>query len=224
MKESINAIFFDLDGTLLDTAPDLAFALNTILVEQQRAPLPFEQIRPWVSFGARTMIKQAFQITDPADPWLEPLRQRFLKIYAENLANQTRLFVGMEEVLAILEQQKISWGIVTNKPTWLTIPLLEKLGLANRSVCNVSGDTLALNKPHPAPLFHACQLANCIPENCIYVGDALRDIEAGQRAGMQTVVALYGYIGEEEKPAQWGATGMISQPLDLLAWVTTYTQ
>jgi N-acetyl-D-muramate 6-phosphate phosphatase len=216
MNNSIDAVFFDLDGTLLDTAPDLAFALNSVLVEQQRPPLLFATIRPWVSFGARTLIKFGFQITDNEDPQLEPLRQRFLQIYAANLATHTCLFPGMEEVLTTLEGWQMPWGIVTNKPKWLTQPLLEQLGLATRSVCNVSGDTLPVNKPHPAPLLHACQVAKCVPERCLYVGDALRDIEAGQRAGMQTVVALYGYIGQEEKPGEWGATRMIRQPGELL--------
>ncbi len=219
MNNSIDAVFFDLDGTLLDTAPDLAYALNVVLEEQQRSPLPFAVIRPWVSFGARTLIKFGFQLTDTEDPQLEPLRQRFLQIYAANLATHTRLFPGMEEVLNALEGWQKPWGIVTNKPKWLTQPLLEQLGLATRSVCNVSGDTLTVNKPHPAPLLHACQVANCLPERCLYVGDALRDIEAGQRAGMQTVVALYGYIGQEEKPEDWGATGMIRQPEELLEWI-----
>lgn len=219
MNEPIQTIFFDLDGTLLDTAPDLAFALNTVLVEQQREPLAFETIRPWVSQGGRVLVKRGFHLTD-ADPLLEPLRQRFLAVYAENLVRQTALFPGMLEVLETLEAWKIHWGIVTNKPAWLTHPLLEKLGLAQRSLCNISGDTLPQNKPHPAPLLHACKLTHSLPTQCVYVGDALRDIEAGQRAGMRTVVALYGYIDQHETPQAWGATGMIDHPQELLDWVS----
>jgi phosphoglycolate phosphatase len=224
MRDPIRAVFFDLDGTLLDTAPDLAFALNTVLLEQQREPLPFADIRPWVSLGGRALIKYGFNITNDEDPQLEPFRQRFLKIYADNLAMQTCLFPGMDEVLETLVVWQIPWGIVTNKPAWLTNPLLAQLGLTHRSICNVSGDTLPQNKPHPAPLLHACELAQCLPAHCVYVGDASRDIEAGQRAGMRTLVALYGYISEAEMPAQWGATGMIKQPVDLLSWITHSNQ
>jgi 2-phosphoglycolate phosphatase len=214
----VQTVLFDLDGTLLDTAPDLAFALNTVLEEQQREPLLFEQIRPWVSYGGRELIKIGFKLID-SDPAIEPLRQRLLTIYTNHIADKTRLFEGMAEVLDTLEERKIQWGVVTNKPAWLTEPLLQQLGLASRSVCNVSGDTLPERKPHPAPLLHACRLAHSVPAQCIYVGDAERDIEAGTRAGMRTLVALYGYIDTTETPAQWGATGMLQQPLDLLSWI-----
>lgn len=220
MKDPIHSVLFDLDGTLLDTAPDLAFALNSVLIEQQREPLLFEQIRPWVSWGARVLIKQGFNFTADNDPQLEPLRLRLLEIYANNLARETSLFPGMEEVLQTLEGWGISWGIVTNKPAWLTNPLLEQLGLATRSVCNISGDTLPQSKPHPAPLLYACQMAQCKPAHGLYVGDALRDVEAGQRAGMRTVVALYGYINPAEMPLTWGATGVIKQPLELINWIS----
>jgi len=217
-NNSVQTVLFDLDGTLLDTAPDLAFALNTVLEEQQREPLPFEQIRPWVSHGGTILIKKGFKLTD-SDPAIEPLRQRLLTIYVNHIADQTRLFEGMAEVLDTLEELEIQWGVVTNKSAWLTEPLLQQLGLASRSVCNVSGDTLPERKPNPAPLLHACQLAHSMPAQCIYVGDASRDIEAGIRAGMRTLIALYGYIDTTETPAQWGATGMLQQPLDLLAWI-----
>ncbi len=222
MNNPVHTVLFDLDGTLLDTAPDLAFALNTVLVEQKREPLPFEQIRPWVSFGGMIMIKNGFQLTDD-DPIPESLRQRFLTIYADHLTDQTCLFPGMAKVLETLEARGIQWGVVTNKAAWLTDPLLQQLNLTSRSVCNISGDTLPQRKPHPAPLLHACQLAHSTPETCIYMGDAQRDIEAGQRAGMRTLVALYGYIGAQEKPAQWGASGLIQKPLDLLSWLEQST-
>lgn len=218
MNHQIKTVLFDLDGTLLDTAPDLAFALNTLLVEQQRDALPFEQIRPWVSFGGIFLIKKGFNL-DAQDSTLEHLRQRFLAIYADHLTDQTRLFPGMAQVLETLEKSNIQWGVVTNKPAWLTDPILQQLGLAKRSICNISGDTLPQRKPHPAPLLHACQLARSTPQQSIYIGDASRDIEAGQRAGMRTLVALYGYIGAQETPSQWGATGMLTTPLDLLSWI-----
>jgi 2-phosphoglycolate phosphatase len=219
MNMAIHTVLFDLDGTLLDTAPDLAFALNTVLIEQQREPLPLEQIRPWVSYGSMILIKKSFNLSDD-DPVLESLQKRLLALYAAHIADQTCLFSGMEEVLETLEEKGIQWGVVTNKPAWLTDPLLQKLNLTNRSVCNISGDTLPQRKPDPAPLLYASQLAQSTPEHCIYVGDALRDIEAGQRAGMRTFVALYGYIDTQDTPTQWGATGMLQQPLDLLSWLS----
>ncbi len=217
-NKPINTVLFDLDGTLLDTAPDLAFALNAVLVEEKREPLPIAQIRPYVSHGGKTLIKNGFKLSDH-DPAIEPLLKRFLAIYKAHLVDKTCLFEGMAEVLASLERRKILWGIVTNKSAWLTDPLLQQLGLTSRSVCNISGDTLPQHKPDPAPLLYACQLAQSTPDKCIYVGDASRDIEAGTRAGMRTLVALYGYIDPQEIPAQWGATGMIQKPLDLLSWV-----
>ncbi|MDM8559935.1 HAD-IA family hydrolase [Candidatus Parabeggiatoa sp. HSG14] len=219
MNIPIHTVLFDLDGTLLDTAPDLAFATNTLLVEQQREPLPFEQIRPWVSHGSMILIKKSFNLSDD-DPAIKPLQERFLTIYSTHLADQTRLFSGMGEVLETLEKKGMQWGVVTNKPAWLTEPLLQKLNLTNRSVCNISGDTLPQRKPDPAQLLYACQLAQSTPEQSIYVGDALRDIEAGQRAGMRTLIALYGYIEAQETPTQWGATGILQKPLDLLSWLT----
>ncbi|MCK5720037.1 MAG: phosphoglycolate phosphatase [Thiomargarita sp.] len=218
MDKHIRTVLFDLDGTLLDTAPDLAYAVNSVLIEQKRKPQPYAEIRPWVSHGGLVLIKRAFNLTDD-DPKLIYLRQRFLDIYANNIANKTRLFESMDKVLNSLEQQQIKWGIVTNKPARLTEPLLKQVNLAERSACCISGDTLPQRKPDPAPLLHACQLITSTPNQCIYVGDASRDIEAGNRAGMRTVAALYGYIGDHEKPEQWGATIMIKNPIDLLAWI-----
>jgi phosphoglycolate phosphatase len=125
----------------------------------------------------------------------------------------------MEEVLTTLAQKNIKWGIVTNKMGFLTDALLAQLHLDKRSICSVSGDTLPRKKPHPDPLFHACDIAQTPPEHCLYVGDAARDVEAGQRAGMRTLVALYGYIGAEDRPETWGATGLLNTPLELLHWV-----
>jgi len=217
-NSSVQTVLFDLDGTLLDTAPDLAFALNTLMLENQRQPLPLEQIRPLVSYGGVNLIKTGFQLNDDA-PALAGLRKRFLELYVEHLADKTCFFPGMETLLESLENQGIQWGVVTNKPAWLTEPLLKAFALTSRSVCNISGDTLPQCKPHPAPLLHACKLANSTPEQCIYIGDAPRDIEAGQRAGMRTLAALYGYIDPNDPPEQWGATAMLQKPLDLLSWL-----
>ena len=175
-------------------------------------------IRPVVSLGGAAMIELGFGITDN-DPSFASLRQRFLDNYFEDIALNTRLFDGIKEVLDQLEFNQYRWGIVTNKPGWLTTPLLASLGLSDRPGCVVSGDTLPQRKPHPAPLLHACQLLDLEPESVVYVGDALRDIEAGRKAGMKTIIARYGYISTEEKPDDWGADSIIDSPVELLAWL-----
>jgi phosphoglycolate phosphatase len=214
----IRTVLFDLDGTLLDTAPDLADALNAVLTEQGRTPLPFEQIRPVVSHGGIALIQLGFGL-DRSDPGFEPLRQRLLAIYRDNLAVKTRLFAGMEKLLDEIEQRGLNWGIVTNKPGWLTEPLLQTLGLRERASCVVSGDTLEQRKPHPAPMLHACELAGSHPQQCVYVGDAERDIEAGRNAGMYTLVALFGYIQPQDTPESWQASALIDQPAEILDWL-----
>lgn len=211
-------ILFDLDGTLLDTAPDLADALNTVLAENQRSPLPFEDIRPVVSHGGVALIKLGFNI-DSSDPAFAPLRQRLLDVYRENISRRTQPFPGIGKLLDSIEQRGLNWGIVTNKPGWLTEPLLKDLGLFDRAACVVSGDTLEERKPHPAPMLHASELANSRPEHCVYIGDAQRDIEAGNNAGMQTLVALFGYIRKDDDPYSWNASSLIEQPGDLLVWL-----
>ncbi|MDP1708003.1 MAG: phosphoglycolate phosphatase [Gammaproteobacteria bacterium] len=220
-NNGLRTVLFDLDGTLADTAPDLAFALNAVLQEQDRALLPFDTIRPIVSHGATALIRLGFEI-EPGTAAFESLRLRLLDIYRNHLARHTRLFPGIEELLGAIEQRGMNWGIVTNKPAWLTDPLLEQIGLSARAACVVSGDTVAERKPHPAPMLHACHLAGSDAHQCLYVGDAARDIEAGRRAGMKTLVALFGYIGEDEQPDSWGADGMIAHPAELLDWITAH--
>lgn len=215
---TLRTVLFDLDGTLLDTAPDLAAALNQLLVENQRDTLPFETIRPWVSHGGAALIHHGFQL-EAEHASFDPLRQRLLDIYRDNIANLTRLFPGMAEVLNTLEERQLKWGVVTNKPAWLTEPLLEQLGLQPRCACIVSGDTLKERKPHPAPLLHACALTGSRIDECLYIGDARRDIEAGRNAQMKTLVALFGYLGVDDKPEEWLADGMLEQPADILKWL-----
>jgi phosphoglycolate phosphatase len=214
----IRTILFDLDGTLLDTAADLAAALNTVLEENQREALPFESIRPVVSHGGIALIKLGFRL-EPDDPRFDPLRQRLLAVYRSNISRHTTLFPGMAALLRDIEQRGLNWGVVTNKPGWLTEPLLQDLQLYARAACVVSGDTTPYRKPHPAPLLHACKLTNSTARQCLYVGDAQRDIEAGRRAGMYTMVALFGYFTAQDKPHSWGATQSISKPGELLAWL-----
>jgi phosphoglycolate phosphatase len=214
----IRTVLFDLDGTLADTAPDLAHALNAVLQEQGHAPLPFSSIRPVVSHGGIALIKHGFGI-DEDHPAFQPLRQRLLDIYRANIARETRLFEGMEELLAALERSGRNWGVVTNKPGWLTEPLLQQLGIRQRAAAVVSGDTLRERKPHPAPMLLACEQAGSDAAHCLYVGDAERDIVAGRNAGMRTLVALFGYIGEQDRPAAWQADGMVSGALEILDWL-----
>ena len=214
----IRTVLFDLDGTLADTAPDLAFALNKLLVEQNKLPMSFEDIRPVVSHGGKALIELGFEISDDNDEF-EPLRMRFLEIYCEHLANETRLFNGIDALLTEIETRKLNWGIVTNKPAYLTDPLMQKLQLTDRAVSIISGDTLEQRKPHPAPMLLACEQAGSQAHECIYIGDAERDILAGNNAGMKTVVALYGYIGKEDKPDEWGADYSINDPIEVLDWL-----
>lgn len=215
---AIRTVLFDLDGTLLDTAPDLADALNHVLVENGRAPLPYAAIRPVVSHGGIALIRLGFGI-DTDHPDFERLRAQLLKRYREHIAARTRPFDGIPEVLARIEAQGLNWGVVTNKPGWLTDPLLQALDLFDRAAVVVSGDTLDERKPHPAPMLHACEQAGSAPAQCVYIGDAERDIEAGRNAGMFTLVALFGYIQEHDQPLQWQADAALATPVELLDWL-----
>ena len=216
---TITNVLFDLDGTLADTAPDLARSLNLLLEENGRPALPFDIIRPMVSHGGVFMICRAFSMTTD-DPAFPALRERFLSIYEANLHVETRLFSGMAEVLAKLELAGCSWGIVTNKIERLTLPLIDSLQLSERAGCIVCGDTVAHSKPHPAPMLHACQLIDRQPAQTLYIGDAENDVIAGRTADMQTLVARYGYIGSEDQPDAWGADGLIDAPLEILDWLS----
>jgi phosphoglycolate phosphatase len=211
------AVLLDLDGTLLDTAPDLARALNTLRVEQQLSPLAFEHIRPQVSNGANAVVRVGFPDADA--PRFELLRARFLELYRAALVVDTRLFPGFDEVLSQLEAHHIPWGVVTNKPRWLTEPLLQQLGLFERAGCVLSGDSLPVCKPDPLPLLTAARRLAVAPERCLYLGDALRDMQAARAANMVALAARYGYIGPQENTADWPVTAWIDSPLDLLGWV-----
>jgi N-acetyl-D-muramate 6-phosphate phosphatase len=213
-----SALLLDLDGTLLDTAPDMAGALNRLRREQGREELPFATLRPHVSHGAAALVRLGFGA--PAPEEFERLRQRFLELYAEALSGGTRFFPGCEALLGALESRGIPWGIVTNKPGWLTTPLLASLGLLARAGCVVAGDTVKERKPHPLPLLYAAALLGRAPGDCVYAGDAERDIVAGRAAGMHTVAVRYGYLAEGEDPAAWQPDAIIAAPdelLDLLA-------
>ena len=212
---NINTVLFDLDGTLIDTAPDMAGALDILCDEEQQARLPFDEIRPVVSNGSVALVKLAFGETiDEAT--LNRLKTRYLEIYQDNLSIHSQLFDEMGELLSQLEEKNIQWGVVTNKPGWLTEPLMEALNLHLRAACIVSSDSTENRKPHPEPMYYACKLANVLPEQCVYIGDARRDIEAGQNAGMKTIIAEYGYIGIDEDIKDWQADYSIQSPSQLL--------
>ena len=214
----IKTVLFDLDGTLVDTAPDLSETLNRLLINHQLPILSLESIRPYVSHGTIGMLGFAFGLTK-SDPEFAELRQEFLQIYKNHLCYQSKLFEGMDEVLDFIEERKLTWGVVTNKPDFLTIPLMQELSLQHRCACIVSGDTLPTSKPDPAPMFYAAELAGSKAAECVYVGDAERDIKAGKGAGMQTLIARYGYIEENDDPNLWQADGSIDHPAGLIEWI-----
>jgi len=218
MTSKIRTVLFDLDGTLADTAPDLAHALNALLVEEGKKALPYDTIRPEVSHGASALVTLGFG-QKPGDSEFDRLRQRFLVLYTENLCRHTRLFDGIPPLLQALQKQGINWGVVTNKPAFLTDPLMAQLRPEPAPICVVSGDTVPNRKPHPEPMLHACAAAGSRPEQCLYVGDAERDILAGRHAGMKTLVALFGYINGHETPERWGADGLVRAPGEILDWV-----
>ncbi|HEX5394268.1 MAG TPA: HAD-IA family hydrolase [Rhodocyclaceae bacterium] len=211
----IRAVFFDLDGTLADTALDLGGALNQMLRQEDRPQLAAEQLRPHVSGGARALLKLGFGIL-PDDPDYPARQQRFLDIYTDRLCQETTLFPGMNELLLNLEQRSILWGIVTNKAQRFTAPLVTGLGLTERSAAIVSGDSAPKAKPAPDTLLLACQQAGVAPGQCIYVGDDLRDVQAGQAAGMGTVIAAWGYLGDGLPIEQWGGDHIVRHPSEIL--------
>jgi len=212
---TIKTVLFDLDGTLIDTAPDMAAALDDLCREEDQMLQPFYKVRPIVSNGSVALITLAFG-NDIEDEKFQHLKKRYLEIYERNIAVHSRLFDEMDDLLIQLEQRGINWGVVTNKPGWLTQPLMQALQLDHRAACIVSGDSTENRKPHPEPMHHACGLAGSQPGECLYVGDARRDIEAGKNAGMKTFIAMYGYIEEDEDPDSWGADVLINRPSEIL--------
>ena len=214
------AVLFDLDGTLADTAPDLGGTVNVLLQEEGRPPKSLEMLRPWVSQGARGLLLAGFGI-DSTDTDYERLTQRFLDVYAKRLCAETRLFDGVPELLDALDSMGLGWGIVTNKRMRFTDPLVELLALARRTPCVVSGDTTAAAKPSPLPVLHACTLLRCAPERTLYVGDDRRDIEAGRAAGCLTVAVSYGYLGDSGPLESWGADLVIDHPAELTAFLAS---
>lgn len=213
----LQAVLFDLDGTLLDTAPDMIGALNRLRAEHGRDALSHDSLRRYVSHGSARLVRVGF--SDADETRLPALQQRFLEIYSVHLSAGTTLFPGMQRVLDELRELKLEVAIVTNKPGWLTAPLLRQLRLEEDFACVVSGDTLPERKPHPLPLLHAARVAGVHPGRCVYVGDAERDIQAARGAGMTSLIARDGYIGADEATEVWRADGILHSPQELLPWL-----
>lgn len=214
----LEAVLFDLDGTLADTAPDMALTVNAMLARRGKKAVAIEKVRPHVSQGARGMIVAAFGIgTDHPD--FAAMREEFLGIYAGNLCIDTALFPGMAELLDDLEARAIGWGVVTNKFERLARPVIAGLGLAERAAVIVGGDTCARPKPFPDPLLHAAATLGVQPARTLYVGDDERDVRAARAAGMPVVVAGYGYLGDGPPPALWGADAVVDSCAALHAWI-----
>ena len=218
LRPVVDAVLFDLDGTLADTLPDLAAAMNAALSEHGALPLAPLCYRSMVSGGSLAMIRTAL------GPHVDPeraqrIRRTFLSLYADRIAVHTRLFPGIDTVLNEIEARGLAWGIVTNKPGDLTRRLSEALGVAERASCIVCGDTLRHAKPHPEPVLHACRVLGAPPGRCLFVGDAPGDVVAGRGAGVRTLVALYGYLPDGDDARRWGAHGYIERPVDLLGWL-----
>jgi len=207
------AVFFDLDGTLVDTAPDMVTALQELQAAHGVSLVPYELGRSHVSNGALGLLQLAFP--DAVITPTSPLMCEFIDRYAARVCEQSSVFAGLEILLERLDSASLPWGVVTNKPAHLTGPIMAALGLSTRSVCTISGDTLPKRKPDPAQLLHACEIAAVSPADSIYVGDAARDIEAGSRAGMATIAATYGYVPSSDDPRNWGADEYAGNPAEL---------
>jgi len=218
MTNKIKTIFFDLDGTLMDTAPDLHAAMLETLSHYEKSSIPFHRFRPHVHTGTQKMIFASFSL-DASHPDYSGIEQTFLDHYSKKMTEKTELFPGMSNVLDRLDETQTPWGIVTSKPAWLTEPLLAYFQLDKRSKCVISGDTLEKVKPHPAPLLHACRITKTLPREAIYVGDTHDDIKAAKAAGMRAIAALYGYREALSNPAEWEADLMIESPLEILEYL-----
>lgn len=214
---SIQCVLFDLDGTLLDTSYDFAYALNQTCRHYDQQPLHYQDIRKTVSQGGLAMTQLAFPGLDGEA--LEARRQFFLDVYFKNIDHHTQVFPGLEAGLAEISNKNLSWGIVTNKPGWLTEKLLENLTFPSEPLSVISGDTLSVRKPHPEPLLLAAEQCGVKPQNCIYIGDHPRDIEAGINAGMQTGAAMFGYLPEAAQESTWPANFFFETPIEITHFI-----
>ncbi|RPI47053.1 MAG: HAD family hydrolase [Betaproteobacteria bacterium] len=216
LRGTTRAVLFDLDGTFADTAPDLGYALNVLLAARGKSPLPLGRVRQVASSGARGLLGLGFDLA-PGDPGYDALATEFLDLYERRLCRDTRLFPGIPELLQVLEERSVPWGIVTNKAERFTFPLMRLLELDRRAACVVCGDSTPYRKPHPQPLLTAAATIGVAPAACIYLGDDERDMIAGRAAGMRVAVAEYGYLGTGNPPQRWAADMRVRHPLELLA-------
>ena len=215
----LSCVLFDLDGTLLNTAPDLTTALNKALAHFNYPEVSPDSITPYISYGAAAMIERALK-QDVSDDIKADILVWLLDYYENHIADNTRMYNGMPELLVTLEAEGIPWGVITNKRKRMTHPLMQALDLTRRSACIICGDTTAYSKPHPEPMLTACRQIQVIPEECLYIGDAQHDITAGKAANMKTLAATWGYLKPDDKPQDWGADALIHHPNQILDWIT----
>ncbi|MCH9644225.1 MAG: phosphoglycolate phosphatase [Gammaproteobacteria bacterium] len=221
MGSDINTVLFDLDGTLFDTAPDLALAMNATLKQHNREPIEFNKFRQHVSYGSPKMLRHSFGI-EPNHPDYHTIREEFLAHYRLNIDSNTQLFPGIQALLDHINQQQLRWGIITNKPTDLTQQLLQHYEFIQTSACIICGDTLKAKKPDPAQLLHACELLNINPQNAIYVGDSESDIIAAKAANMPSIAVSYGYYPHDSHPSQWHADHIADSPEQIISWLNQH--
>ena len=213
----LDCVLFDLDGTLVDTAPDLIACLNSALTYHGFNAIAPEKVRPCISYGAVAMIKKSE--TQASDEIQAQILETLLSDYQNNILQHGGFFEGIEQTLQLIEDKGLKWGVVTNKRSRFTQPLMKALKLTERAACIISGDTTNKSKPHPEPMLAACKQARVKAENCVYIGDAKHDIMAGKAANMKTLAAVYGYLTCEDKPDDWGADALIESPLQIKQWI-----
>jgi N-acetyl-D-muramate 6-phosphate phosphatase len=216
----LSCVLFDLDGTLVDTAPDLVLCLNKALSSHGLMSVSADTIKPFISFGAVAMINESLD-QSISEALRADILETMLDLYQNNIAEHTVFFKGMSETLDAIEAQGLKWGVVTNKRERFTNPLMDALKLTARAACIVSGDTTTNPKPHVEPMLAACKQAAVKPQECVYIGDASHDIIAGKNAQMKTLAALYGYLKPEDMPETWGADALIKSPKQLATWITS---
>lgn len=214
---NLACVLFDLDGTLVDTAADLVTCLNQALDWHGLAQVSHQSVLPFISYGAESMIYHS--VKNINQHTRNNILKNMLMLYEKNIAVHSKVFLGITDTLNTIDSLGLKWGIVTNKLTRFTNPLITALKLNNRAACIISGDTTANIKPHPEPMFAACVQANVKPQNCVYIGDTLIDIKAGKNANMQTLAALYGYLKPDDNPNLWGAEALIKSPKQLTSWI-----
>ena len=215
---NLSCVLFDLDGTLVDTAPDLIACLNKALKQHGFDQVSSSKLKPFISYGAAAMISKS--VNDVDEHTQAKILETMLACYQDNIAEHSQFFSGITDTLNTIESLGLKWGIVTNKRERFTNPLVDALNLTDRVACVVSGDTTANSKPHPEPMLTACAQANVKPEECVYIGDALHDIAAGKNAKMKTLAAIYGYLKPDDNPDNWGADALIESPEQLTSWIT----